>query len=161
VNEWLNAQWNRLRRKVDQLVVGVLLVLLGVMIFFYWMEQQVPAPTLPPVVGVPVPTPPPEWTTFTERTFLHPKDLRKVLEFRGLADFNMFDARSVAVQSESTAKLDKQYEEAQVAFVKNDLAKAERICQDIITQMPSHRKTFELLKLIMAKKREMEATKTP
>jgi hypothetical protein len=163
VNEWLTAQWNRLRRKVDHIVVAALVVLLGVMVFFYWVEQQLPEPVVPAVTQVEVPKPPPEWTTFTERTFVHPKDLRKVPDFAGLMDFDMFDARSVAVQLESVAKLDQQYEKAQEAFLKNDLVTAERICADIIKTMPSHRKTVELLKLISSKKKEMEKepTKTP
>jgi len=163
VDEWLTAQWNRLRRKVDLLVVAALAVLLGVMGFFYWIELQLPEPTVPPVTPVDVPTPPPDWTTFTERTFVHPKDLRKVPEFAGLTDFDMFDARSVAVQSESVARLDQQYDKAQEAFLKNDLVTAERICADIIKVMPSHRKTVELLKLISSKKKETEKepTKTP
>jgi hypothetical protein len=161
VNERLVAQWNRLRRKVDQLVVAALLVLVGVMVFFYWIEQQLPEPTIPPQTPTPIPTPPPDWTTFTEKTFVHSKDLQKVPELGGLPAFNMFDARTVAIRSETTAKLDKMYDEAQLAFVKNDLAKAERICGDIIKEDYSHRKTVELLKLISARKKEIEGTKTP
>lgn len=164
MNEWLLAQWNRLRRKVDRIVVGALVVLLGVMGFLYWTEQQLPKPTVPPLVKVPVNTPPAEWEVFKKR-FVHPKEIRKSsdLQLRGLLDYNMFDPRSVSIQTDLTARLDKLFEKAQEAFLKNDLATAERICNDIINQMSSHRNTVELLNLISSKRKEQEKTppKTP
>lgn len=162
MNEWLLAQWNRLRRKVDQMVIALLLVLLGAMFLFYWIEQQLPEPTVPPLPPVSTPAAPKDPNVIMSR-FAHAKELRKVPEFRELLDFNMFDQRSVAVRSESLARLDKLFEKAQEAFLKNDLATAERICGDIINQMPSHRKSIELLKLISGKKKEQEKepTKSP
>jgi len=162
VNEWLTAQWNRLRRKVDHLVVALLAILLGIMFLLYWMEQQLPEPQVPPLPPIKIPTPILDATSVSA-AFTHPKSLREVPQFRGLMDFNMFDARSVGVRTDLEARLDKQYEKAQEAFLRNDLATAEKICNDIIAQMPSHQKTVELLKMISTKKRESEKepTKVP
>ncbi len=157
VNEWLEAQWNRLRRKVDQLVIVALAILLGVTAFLWWLEQQAPQPTKPQLQQVVIPTPSVLWDDFRKNLFTHPKDLRQVPELRGLLDFNMFDARSALVQSETIARLDKQFEKANEAFQKNDLATAKRICQDIIKEMPSHRRAIELQKVISEIERKQEA----
>jgi len=162
VNEWLVEQWNRLRKKVDQLVVVALAVLLGMTALLWWFEQQAPLPMRPALQPPAVPTPSPVMDAFMKELFVHPKDLRKVPELRGLLDFNIFDARSAAVQRETIDRLDKLFEKASDAFMKNDLATAKRICQDIIKEMPSHRKAFELQRTISELEKKLQETpKTP
>jgi len=162
VNEWFVAQWNRLRKRVDQLVIVALAVLLGVTAFLWWLEQQVPLPPRPTVQQPVVPTPSllQEFVVKGD-AFVQPKDLRRNPELRGLLDFNMFDARSAAVQRETRDRLDRQFEKANEAFLKNDLATAKRICQDIIKEMPSHRKAYALQKTISELERKQQETITP
>jgi len=57
-------------------------------------------------------------------------------------------AAEAKIRPELIAQMDKQYEVAYEAFRQGDLEKAERICREIIRQMPSHRDAAELLRRI-------------
>jgi len=159
MNEQLVAMWNRLRRRIDYVVIFTLAVLLGVVVLLYWVEQQAPQPKRPTLPPTPVSPTPADWPSFMNQVFLQPKQLSKVTSFAGLLDYNMFDARSIAVQSELVAQMDREFTKAQDAYLKNDLDTAERICTEIIRRMPSHRKTIELLKMIR-ERRKAEANQT-
>jgi hypothetical protein len=160
MNEQLLALWKRLRRKVDQLVIIALVVLLGVTAFFWWVEQEVPAPTIPdrPPVFIP-PFPEEGWQQF-QNMFVHPKTLSKVPEFQGLLEFNMFDPRSVEVQTELVSRLDEQFKEAEKAYAANDLDEAERICRGIIKQMSSYAKAQQMLRMINARREALKESTT-
>jgi hypothetical protein len=164
VNDWLVAQWNKLRRKVDQLVIVALAILLGVVIFLYWLEQQAPPPTIPPLQQATISPTPFIWV-IVPQMFIHPKDLRKVPDIQGITTFDMFDAHSTRIQSETVARADTQFTKALQAFNQGDLATAKQVCQDIIKDVPSHTKAINLLKQISDSERKQQeaksATKTP
>lgn len=164
MNDWLVAQWNKLRRKIDQLVIVALAILLGVVIFFYWLEQQAPPPTIPPLQQATISPTPIIWI-IVQQMFVHPKDIRKVPDIQGLVAFDMFDAHSARIQSETVARADTQFIKAQQAFDQGDLATAKQVCQDMIKDVPSHTKAINMLKIISEIERkqqeEKSATKTP
>ncbi len=144
-NEWLQAQWVKIRRKMDQVVIAALAVLLGITALLWYAEQQVTLPPLPPPPPPQLSPTPEFWPAFMKETFTHPKDLRSIQELRGVIDFNMFDARSAALQAGMMARLDKQFEQANQAFLSGNIPEAKRILQDIIKEMPSHRRAYELM----------------
>ncbi|MCX8037276.1 MAG: hypothetical protein N3D11_09585 [Candidatus Sumerlaeia bacterium] len=163
-NEWLQAQWVKIRRKIDQVVIAALAVLLGITALLWYVEQQVTLPPLPPPPPPQLSPTPEFWPSFMKDTFTHPKDLRSIQELRSVIDFNMFDARSAALQSGLLARLDKQFEQANQAFMSGNIPEAKRILQDIIKEMPSHRRAFELMGTIAdmeRKQAEAAAKATP
>jgi len=147
INEWLAAQWAYWRRKVDQLIIGGLAILLAIVAGLWWLEQQVPG--LPPV---PTPPPPPEYTpgewTWTKSLFTHEKSVRDVSSFRSELSQNMFDVRGVTARPLPQVQLDEKYLAAKDAFAKGDMAEATRLCNEILSQSPTHQGAAELLKLI-------------
>ena len=177
MNEQLLALWNRLRRKIDQVVIFALVLLLVVVILLYWAEQQAPSPEIPPLAMPPIgiKNTPPDWTTFTEVLFTHPPKLEwkaeyestaslgKFREYTALRDFNMFDARSAKDRSELIAGLDQRFEaEARPAFERGDLDTAERVSREIIAKDRSHRKAIDLLRVIRERRKaEVKEGATP
>ena len=157
MNDQLLALWNRLRRKVDQVVIFALVVLLGLVILLYYVEQQAPPPVIPALQAPIIDPTPEDWTTFTQVLFVHPKSLRDVGRYMQVVDFNMFDARSARDQSELIARLDEQYEqEALPAYQRGDLDTADRVCIEIIRQLRSHRNAVELRQRIGERRKALE-----
>lgn len=154
MNERLVAWVNRLRRRIDQVVIFALVVLLGWVVLFYWIEQQVPEPQRPQPPLPPVSPTPVFWSEFKKR-FTHPKDIERIPDLAALLDFNPFDPR-ILDRSELIRRLDRIYQRALEAFDKGDLDSAEQMCRRIIKQMQSHAKAIELLKRIRERRREQE-----
>lgn len=152
LNEWLAAQWTYWRRKIDQLAIAGLVILLAVVACLWWLEQQVPG--LPPVPNPPPPSEftPGEWT-WTKTLFTHEKDFRNVQKFaenvpNNLLGYNMFDSRGARPSPQTQAQIDAKYTAAQAALAKGDIAEATRLCAEILSQSPSHQGATELMKTI-------------
>jgi hypothetical protein len=131
------------------MVILGLAVLLGLTLLLYWVEQQVPPPSVPPVVTPTIDPTPLNWPLFRD-TFTHPKELATNANLRGLKDFNPFDSRSVADVSEKRARLDQRYQQALDAFDQGttaSLQNARQIAQEIVQEMPSHQ-AYQLVQLI-------------
>lgn len=146
-----------MRRRIDQVVIVALAVLLGIVLLLYWVEQQVPPPDIPPLAKPKVDPTPVDWTTFTQVLFTHPKQLRGVEKYAALPDFNMFDQRSATDQSELIARLDKRFdEEARPAYERGDLDTAERVCREIIARKRDHQNAADLLRVISERRKALE-----
>jgi hypothetical protein len=152
VNEKLLEIWIRLRRKIDQIVLVALGVLLGLTLMFRWMEQQAPAPARVEPQKPPIPTSTPaSWIAFGER-FNHPQNPDMAPGVNTLLAINIFEERSAINLTNLMNRLNQRCGDAKKAFDAGDLTTADTIVREIMLQMPSHPGAVELRRQIDAKR---------
>jgi hypothetical protein len=153
VNEKLLEIWIKARRKLDQVMLLALALLLGVMVLLYWLEQQ--APSLVPAEQVKIEIPaetPANWTAFVNRFAPTGGDASKAPIYSALLPINVFEERSADSMTNLTKRIEDRYAQAKAAFDSNDTTKTETIIREILDLSGSHQKTLELRRALDARK---------
>jgi len=150
-----------MRRRLDQVVIGGLVVLLGLTALLWWVEQIMPPPVMPAQNAPPIPTGTPEnWGPFV-KAFEHPQDVRQAPIVRTLVDMPMFDPPNEQLLASRRASVEQLYGNAERAFQAGNLAQAKEITRKIIELEPYHQKTIALVKQLEEKTAAQRSQPTP
>jgi hypothetical protein len=138
-----------LKRHSDRLFIAALYLLLGIMVFLYFREQgsQIgisedagkPAQLSDPVVN----------NVFFKKidTMSKPQSLAdpQFNEIQQVAQFNMFDHKAVKDKQEIERQADQRFASAETAAAAGQKEEAIRLLNEILRQIPSHKRAKELL----------------
>jgi len=159
-NENLQATIEKLRKKLELIVIGVLAFLLAGIGKLYLDDQNQTRPE------VPAPQPahldkvlPNANAEETEAKFSIKSSLDENKQFIGLIRFNVFQVLTAEDRKALEQKAMSNYEAAFIAFKQNKLAEAQDMCQRILSELPSHQKTKDLLDAIDKKLKAADAAK--
>ncbi|MCX7964650.1 MAG: hypothetical protein N2644_09295 [Candidatus Sumerlaea chitinivorans] len=135
------------KSNVERIVIVLMYALVGVLVYFWWGEQNPSEATIgeegkPAVFKDPI-AENPHYKLLAE--FKKPRDITAYPEIDQVARFNMFEYKSVKQREAIEREANEKYRRAEEAANGGRTEEAKRLLKEILDAFPTHQKARELM----------------